>query len=131
LVQLGGTETTLSGLGASSKLSYLDLSGAPLSDNLSAAYGGQPLDARNMYFQQPSVGKTVALALLMSNLRRAAELYASDRAGAVTLMEKVVQRISSDAEGFADSTFDRDVKLASDVLALMKQNAPQGDLYGR
>ncbi len=131
LVQLGGAETTLSGLGASSKLSYLDLSGAPLSDNLNSAYGGQPLDARNMYFQQPSVGKTVALALLMSNLRRAAELYASDHAGAVTLMEKVVQRISSDAQGFADSTFDRDVKLASDVLELMKQDAPQGDLYGR
>ena len=84
-----------------------------------------------MYFQQPSVGKTVALALLMSNLRRAAELYASDHAAAVTLMEKVVKRLSSDAQGFADPTFDRDVKLASDVLELMKQDAPQGDLYGR
>lgn len=131
LVQLGGTGTNLTGLGASSQLGYNNLSGQPISDSLSSVYSGNPLDARNMYFQQPSVGKTVALAMMVSNMHKAAELYRTSPTGAVSLMEKVVTRIVDDAAALADPTFDREVKLAQDVLALMKKGAPQGDLYPR
>ena len=121
----------MTGLGANSERSYNSLSGQPISDSLSSLYSGNPLDARNMYFQQPSVGKTVALALMVSNMHKAAELYPTNPPGAVSLMEKVVARIVDDAAAFADPSFDREVKLAQDVLALMKKGAPQGNLYPR
>lgn len=131
LMQLAGNGTTWNGAGASTKLSYVTPSGQPVMETFSSTYTGNPLDARNMYFEQPAVGKTVALALLMSGMKDAAVLYATDKSAAIAKMEKVVARISDDAKAFADSSFDRDVKLASDILALMKKGAPQGDLYGR
>lgn len=131
LLQLGGDGTNWKGIGANTQLSYTSTSGQALTDSLSSAYSGAPLDARGMYFEQPSVGKTVSLAMLVSAMKSAAELYAIDHAAAIAKMEKVVTRISDDAKAFADPSFDRDVKLATDILALMKKGAPQGNLYGR
>ncbi len=131
LVQLGGDGSTWKGIGANTQLSYTTAAGQSVTDTLSSTYAGSPLDARNMYFEQPSVGKTVAIAMLVSGMHDAAVLYATDKTAAVAKMEKVVARISDDAKAFADPSFDRDVKLANDILALMKKGAPQGDLYGQ
>ncbi len=131
LLQLGNATGRLDGVGAATSLSYTTPSGQGVTDALDAAYGGQPLDSRGMYFPQPSVGKSVALAVLLSSMRKAAELYQTNRAEAVALMEKVVARITADAASLADPAFASDVKLAEDVLELMKKGAPQGDLYGR
>lgn len=131
LLQLGNASSRLDGAGAATSLSYTTPSGQGVTDSLSAVYSGEPLDSRGMYFQQPSVGKSVAIALLMSNMRKAAELYQMNPTEAIALMEKVVARITTDAASFADPSFAPDVKLAEDVLHLMKIGAPQGDLYGK
>jgi Ca-activated chloride channel family protein len=80
-------------------------------------------------FTQPIVEKTVALAVLVRSMRRAAELYPTDHPGAVALMERAHARIVEDAESIADAALDPEVQLAADLLALMRAGASQGDLY--
>ena len=112
------------------RLSYTTPEGAPVIETLKVAYPQGDLDTRGMVFEQNSVGKTVALAVMVSNMKLAAEKYAQDPGGAVAIMEKVVDRITADAAALADPALDPEVQLARDLLALMESGADQGDLYG-
>ncbi len=110
-------------------LSYTDRQGNPVTEELAAQYGGEPLDERGQYFAQSSVAKSTALAILVSGMHEASELYQSDHTAAVEYMTAVHQRFSADAEGLADPALVPEVDLAAALLALMQADAPQGDFY--
>ena len=111
-------------------LRYLTLDGEEVSLQLDAGYQGQALDARGHYYEQPSTARTLALALLVSGMRKAAALYESDRPGAVELMKLARDRFAADAEVLNDATLTPELELASTLLGLMESGAPQGSLYG-
>ncbi len=112
-------------------LNYLTPDGEEITQSLEINYPEGPLTEQGRYFEQASVGKTVALAILVANMKQAAELYQSNQAQAVTLMNKVVTRIRADAEPLDDLALQVEVELAERLLALMTEGAPQGDLYGQ
>jgi Ca-activated chloride channel homolog len=80
-------------------------------------------------FTQPIVQKTVALAVLVRSMRRAAEIYGADQAGAVALMERAHARVVADAAAIGDPALDPEVQLAADLLQLMRDGAGQGEIY--
>lgn len=115
----------------SGSLSYENPSGSPYAQTLEVAYNNQPLDARGMYFEQPAVGSTVALAILMSSLHQAASMYAADRTGAADLAGKAVTRATADRASLGDASLDQDIQFAADLHRLMLSGATQGSLYGQ
>lgn len=123
----------LVGLGARGQLRYTDLGGATVTEPLALDYAGQALDPRGTWFAQPSVGKAVAVAVGVSALQRAAELYAADPGAAIRHLQSAVTRLTDDDAALAaqgDTALAAVLQLAKDLLALMQRGAPQGDLYG-
>jgi Ca-activated chloride channel family protein len=115
----------------SGRLSYQATSGEQVSEEISAGWSGDPArDDRGQAFAQASTSKTVALAVMVSGMRRAASIYAGEHASAVEVMRKVVTRAEQDAAALADTDFDPELKLSRDLLALMENGAPQTSLYG-
>jgi Ca-activated chloride channel family protein len=110
-------------------LTYRTLAGQTVTDTLQAIYDGAPLDARGHHYEQPGTARTVALALLVSGMREAAERYELDQASAVAHMTQVRDRFVADAAALGDPTLDVEVAFTEALLALMVQGAPQGDLY--
>lgn len=121
--------SVLSGLQVSGVLDYKKLDGSPVRQALDVRYNDEALDGRGMFFAQPSVGSSVALAILVSNMRQAAELYASNRAAAVDLMKEVVLRISGDRDSLGDASLTVEAQLAADLLANMERGASQESFY--
>ncbi len=115
----------------SADLAYRTPDGQPITDTLQAIYDGAPLDPRGHHYEQPGTAKTVALAVLVSGMREAAERYASepDRASAVAHMTAVRDRFVTDAAALGDASLDAEVAFTEALLALMVAGAPQGDLY--
>jgi Ca-activated chloride channel homolog len=122
--------TDLTSLRADMSLSYLTADGEPVVEPLVTAYGGQPLDERGQYFQQPATARATALALLVSGMHAAAAAYASDPAEAELLMRSTHTRFAADATTLADPSLDPEVSLSSALLDLIISRAPQGTLYG-
>lgn len=112
-------------------LSYQNLNGSPYTQALNLAYNHQPLDDRGMYFEQPGVGSTVALAILMSSLHEAASRYGTDPVGAEKLVADAVTRAAADRASLGDASLDGDIQFARDLQALLHSGAMQGTLYGR
>ena len=108
-------------------LSYQTPSGETVLGSLSSSYDGAPL-AEGRYFAQPSVAKTVALAVLVSNMQKSARLYGNDPEQAVSLMGQTARRFKEDSHD--DPDLAPEVQLAERLLELMKQGAEQGTLYG-
>ena len=131
LVQLRPVEGTEIGAAeAALSLGYVTVDGVPMTESLTARYGGEALDEGGRYLPQRGLAKTVALALLVSGMRDAATQYASDKAGAVAAMEAVVARFTDDAAAIGDPALDAEIDFAEALLALMRAGAPQGNLYG-
>lgn len=124
-----GEDSAIDAFGMIANLRYTTLAGEVVEQQLDAAYQGQAVDERGHYYEQPSTGKTVALALLVSGMHEAAALYAGGQAAAVARMTAVRDRFAADAERLADETLAPELQLAQDLLALMEQGAAQGSLY--
>lgn len=122
--------SALDSFAVSGLLRYTTPAGEPVENTLSASYAGEALDARGHYYQQTATGKTVALALLVSGMHEAAELYENQPEQAVAHLEAVYQRFAADAESLGDAALEREQDLAGDLLELMKSGAEQGSLYG-
>jgi len=122
-------KSNLQELGITLNLSYKTPENESVTDEIHVAYDNEPLDDSGMFFQQFSVGKTVALAILVSNMKIAAEKYAIDRVQAVSIMQAVVARISADAAVAGNEALLPEEELAQNLLQLMEQGAEQGDLY--
>lgn len=125
LIPAGESKT----LAVGGTLSYETLEGERVEDMLAASFKPDP-DARGHAFEQPSVGKTVALALLVSGMKNAAETYAEEQTRGAEKMQEVVTRFTADAEALGDASFEGEVALAEELLELMEAGAPQGTLYG-
>lgn len=97
-------------------------------DNLTSGYRGEPLDDRGHYYEQPAIAKTVALALLTSGMREAAELYNQFSLDGVSVMTAAYTRFEADAAALGDSALDPELELAAALLTLMQTGAPQGEL---
>ena len=123
-------EGDITSLSATGRLTYTTPDGEDVEEDLEASYEDEPLDERGQYFEQPSVGKTVALALLVDGMHEAAEQYADDSEAAVATMGTVVDRFAADAEALDDDALTPELELARELLRLMESGAEQGDLYG-
>ncbi len=127
LVRLDKQGNDFEGLGIQGLLSYETLDGKLKSQTLKLNYKGQPLE-NGQYYEQASVGKTVALALLVSNMRQAAEMYGPKREEAVTLMKETLERFRANAETYQE--LGQEMQFAQSLYDLMRAGAEQGTLYG-
>ena len=123
------TDGAIASANASVRVDYLDLAGRGVHDEISASYQGQAVDAEGRWFEQVGVAKTTALALLVSAMREAAELYGSDAAGAIAVLQPARDRFASDAAAIGDGAIDPELAFADALLALMNQGAEQGSAY--
>lgn len=130
LLGLTTESTEIGPFGLSVDLDYTTVAGEAREKHLEVAYDSEPTDDRGHYYEQPMVGKTLALAILVSAMHDAAEAYQLDRQTAITIMTAAHARIVADAAALGDPSVDVEAQLAADLLALMEQGAPQGDLYG-
>ncbi len=119
------------GFDLAASIAYTATNGRRATETITVGHNGLGLDERGMQFAQPGVEKTTALALLVSGMREAATLYATDEAtAAVARMTTVSARIAADAGALADPALDAEVALAADLLRLMQDGAPQEAFYG-
>jgi Ca-activated chloride channel family protein len=110
-------------------LSYTSIDGESFVDRIVASVSAHELDDRGIASSQPSVRKTIALAVLVRAMRSAAEVYGDDQEAAVAIMERATTRIEADAAALSDEALETEVQLSRDLLALMQEGAEQGDLY--
>ena len=124
-----GEDGVLGAFDMVANLRYVTLAGEVVEQQLEAAYQGEPVDERGHYYEQPSTGKAVALAVLVSGMHEAAVLYTEDQAAAIARMTAVRDRFAADAESLGNETLAPELQLAQDLLALMEQGAAQGGWY--
>ncbi len=122
--------TSLRGQQLQGVLSYKTVADEPVVQNLSWTFPQEISDQAGDWFDQPSVGKTVTLAQMVSGMKSAAEIYLEDKAGAVAIMELVCQRLAAPTPTNEDEALTPERQLAQDLLQLMREGAPQGDMYG-
>ncbi len=79
--------------------------------------------------QLPILSKTVALAILVSTMHQAADLYKSKQGESVKLMGNALQRIREDARSHPELA--KEVTFAQKLYDLMLSGAQQGTLYGQ
>lgn len=99
-------------------ISYTTPAGAAKSADVQASFDGE-LDERGQGWEQHSVGRTSALALLVDGMKNAATAYQTDHPAAVVEMTSVHARFAADATALADDDLPVEVQLAADLLALM------------
>ncbi|MGL4609460.1 MAG: vWA domain-containing protein [Trueperaceae bacterium] len=119
---------TVTPFNVTGNLSYTLASGETITDTLNASYSNEQLE-NERYYSQGSLKKTISIALLVSNMKKAAELYSTDREQALLLMYNTAKRFSEDAG--ADETLTAEVQLSNALLELMQSGAEQGTLYGQ
>lgn len=112
-------------------LSYETTEGQIIKESLNSSYDGSPLDSNGQYFEQTSVAKTVALALLVSDMRKAAEVYVQDQEQALGLVTKASQAFEKSIANLNDDALKVELELSKALLKLMQEGAEQGTLYGR
>ncbi len=128
LVRLELTDT-LRTLAVGGLLSYQTPTGETIEDTLEATFAAD-VNAQGQAYAQPSVAKTVALAILVSSMKEVAERYADAPDAALTLMQEAVTRFTADIEGLGDASLGDEAEFAGALLTLMQKGAPQGTLYG-
>jgi Ca-activated chloride channel family protein len=122
--------SSLSGASVTGQLTYATIAGETITQNLTWNFPDAPDQTDGQWFEQTTVGKTVALAVLVSGMESAARIYGDDPGGAVEIMQQVRTRVEADASRFEDADLANEAQLAIQLLALMEAEAPQGDLYG-
>lgn len=131
LVSLAGTDLALAGLTADLELSWVTPGGFEKSTALRVTRGGAAVDERGHWYQQASVQRTTALALLVEGMHQAAEQYPFSASEAEETMATAQARFEADvgaAAGAEDLV--TEVELGRAMLALIRARAPQGTLYG-
>lgn len=124
-----GTEPT--DLRVAGGLTYAPADGGePVSEALDVSLRGERLDPLGRHFAQRGVQKAVALTVLVTGMREAAEAYATDRDAAVETMTATRDRFEADVRPIGDEALDAELAFAEAMLTLMKDGAPQGALYG-
>lgn len=131
LLELGRTDDLpMSATAAELTLGYLRPDGSAVDQALTVDYASLTPDARGQAYAQPATARTVALAIAVTGMREAAELYATNHDAAVARAQFVADRLSADAEALDDDDLRAEATFAQDLLELMQSSAPQGSLYG-
>lgn len=124
-------DADLLGMTIDGELSYENLDGEAIVAQIEASHDGAALDESGRHFEQPSVARTVALALLTRGMRLASEQYADDPNGAVVTLTRAIQRFEGDTEGMSDPAMTEELDFARQLLNLMESGAQQGTLYSQ
>lgn len=114
---------------AAFELSYNEVGGGPRTQTLGFGHDGTPLDAAGQWFEQRGVARTTALALLTEAMHDACVAYASDHDEAEAILAPAVERFETDATALGDADLVPEVELSQALLALIREDAPQGTLY--
>lgn len=117
-------------LAADLELAYVEPDGTARRATVPLARAGAALDARGHWYGQPTVARTVALALITRAMADAAERYRADPDGAAARLAQGVARLSADVAAVAAEDLPPELELARAMLALIEARAPQGSLYG-
>ncbi|MFH1468524.1 MAG: VWA domain-containing protein [Pseudomonadota bacterium] len=126
LLQLTPDDGEVGPFEVSGTISYRTPAGAARTAEVQASFDGE-LDERGQGWEQHSVGRTAALALLVDGMKNAATAYQTDHPAAVVEMTSVHERFAADATALADDDLPVEVQLAADLLALMEADADQAD----
>lgn len=116
--------------GAILELGYTRPDGTAAAQTLAVDWSELEPDERGHAYAQPATGRTVALALAVTGMREAAARYATSQAEGAAIAEQVALRLREDAEALGDDALRQEADFAEALLALMRDGAPQGDLYG-
>lgn len=135
LVELGGG--SLLDLASTLTVNYNSTTGVPVEQTLTLQIpaGAEP-DASGHYFTEYGVQKTTALALLMHDIHRAAEIYGEDPETAGALVAGAADRFASDLAALIEIEPDdeealrTELEMAQALEHLMSEGARQGTLYG-
>lgn len=112
-------------------LTYRERGGDRVEASLPFAHDGDGLAADGRAFQQRSVGRAVALAMLVEAMKEAATRYAVDPVAAADHLLAARERFAADIRAEADPALDAELAFTDALLALVQDRAPQGDLYGQ
>jgi Ca-activated chloride channel homolog len=124
-------DAALESLSLSGTITYTTPQGASVTETVEATIPHDATrDDRGHWYAQSSVGRTVSLAILVSGMRSAVELYRDgDAEAAVSRMEVVLDRLVEDADALADEALASEIPLAEALLELLRDGAPMNDPY--
>jgi Ca-activated chloride channel homolog len=122
--------SSMSGVSITGHLAFSTPAGSSVTQDLTWNFPTESIPADSLWYDQPAVGKTVALAVLVSGMKMAVEAYGGESVLAVEIMQNVLNRIETDAGLLEDEALLIEVQLATDLLALMEAGAHQGGMYG-
>ena len=117
-------------LAATVSLAYRTAAGEPRRVELTTARDGAEVDERGQWFAQPAVARTTALALLVSGMHQAADVYGEDPEAAEAIMRAADERFTADAAALTAPALEPEVALSHAMLALIVERAEQGTFYG-
>jgi Ca-activated chloride channel family protein len=120
---------SLTNLSVTGGMTYDTPSGQQVEQSFQAGYADRPLDVQGRYFEQFSVARSVALAMLVTAMHDAADAYADDSGEAVAILSDALDLLRSASESLNDPAFQQELALADRMLDLMISGAAQGDLY--
>jgi len=123
------SHSSLAGTGVALQFGYKTAAGASVTMSGGCSYEGQPLDPNGQYLPQVGIARTVALAVLVTTLGRAAAIYPTTPGEAVDLARGALIRITADAAALGDGSLDAEVAFTSLLLGLMENGAPQSSVY--
>ncbi len=130
LAALESPDGSPAGMSGAFSLAYTEADGTPVTDEVPFAYDGSAL-VDDRWFEQHGTDRTVALGLLTEAMHAAARDYSVNRLRAEETLRAAVERITADAQRLGDEDLGVEVELASAMLQLVEQRAPQGTLYGQ
>ena len=81
-------------------------------------------------FEQDGVRRTVLLARLVTAMKEAAELYASDRDSAIAILQTAHGQFEESLAQREDPGLDSERAFSAELLALMREGAQQASFYG-
>jgi len=108
-------------------LKYLTTQGEAMEESFAKNFSGFTEDNS---FEQDGVHKTVALGRLVSAMREAAELYATDRDAAISVLQHALVQLEDAQGSLNDPALQKEVAFSADLLGLMREGASQESSYG-
>lgn len=108
-------------------LEYRTTDGEPVSETFVKEFSQLTDDER---FEQQGVHKTVALARLVTAMKHAAEIYGEDADGAVATLQSAHTQFEEALDALNDPALDAERAFSANLIALMREGAPQDSFYG-
>ena len=121
---------SLQSLAVNLGVTYTGLDGSNRESTMTVSYEGQALDGGGQYMPQAGIAKTVALTLLVTEMKRATSLYQTDPEQAIAILSTALSRFSAYSVLIGDEEITREAAFWPRLLDLMEAGAEQGTFYG-